>query len=489
VLRRSRQLIVSAVASLCALAVHAADPLPRDVAATLAGSGLPLSSFGFYVEPIDGALDDAVAPMAALNAERSFLLASTTKLVTSLAALDLLGVTHRWELRAVATGPVVQGRLNGDLVIEGGDSGLTPAELTRWFAQMRREGLVEVRGRIVLDRVAVLHEDAAAAEEALPDAPAEAREFNRGALAVAVQPSHGARAVVSLRPQPLDVAVVNEVFMGGGCNAWAQWRDPRQGGPTTLLVRGRWDASCGSRDVAWMRPPALLKFAPQVALLPPTLSTPRLVAQLWADTGGKLGRGVVETRRGPRPIAKVALREGWTSQLATPLPEVIREMNKTSNNAAARHLLLALSASGTPAKEALHSAQARVHDWLLGQGLADDDIRIDVGSGQSHQERGKPRALVQLLAKAWRASGAKALLDSLPIAGVDGTLSRRMRHGAATGQAYLKTGTLRDTRALAGYVRGASGKMYAVVALVNHPSAARATPALDQLIEWIAVNG
>ena len=75
------------------------------------------------------------------------------------------------------------------------------------------------------------------------------------------------------------------------------------------------------------------------------------------------------------------------------------------------------------------------------------------------------------------------------MAGVDGTLAHRMTQGRATGRAFLKTGTLLDTRALAGYVQAASGSTYAVAALVNHPEAARATPALDRLIEWVAARG
>jgi D-alanyl-D-alanine carboxypeptidase/D-alanyl-D-alanine-endopeptidase (penicillin-binding protein 4) len=68
-------------------------------------------------------------------------------------------------------------------------------------------------------------------------------------------------------------------------------------------------------------------------------------------------------------------------------------------------------------------------------------------------------------------------------------LQHRLTQGAATGRAFLKTGTLRDTRALAGYVRGASGRVYAVALLVNHPEAARATPALDAVVEWLARQG
>ena len=110
--------------------------------------------------------------------------------------------------------------------------------------------------------------------------------------------------------------------------------------------------------------------------------------------------------------------------------------------------------------------------WLRTQGLADGDIRVDEGSGQSRAERGKPRAMVQLLVNAWRGAASQAFVDSLPIAGVDGTLRHRMRSGP-----------------LAGYVRGKSGRVYAVAAIVTHPDAAKGTPALDALIEWVAREG
>jgi D-alanyl-D-alanine carboxypeptidase/D-alanyl-D-alanine-endopeptidase (penicillin-binding protein 4) len=86
----------------------AAAPVPAAVAAALRGSGLPLASFGIDVRAVDGQAD---GDLVVVNAERPFLLASTTKLVTSLAALDLLGPEHRWRTGAVATGPVADGRL------------------------------------------------------------------------------------------------------------------------------------------------------------------------------------------------------------------------------------------------------------------------------------------------------------------------------------------------------------------------------------------
>ena len=116
-------------------------------------------------------------------------------------------------------------------------------------------------------------------------------------------------------------------------------------------------------------------------------------------------------------------------------------------------------------------------------------MQLENGSGLSHSERAKPRAMVQLLRKAWRADQAMAFFESLPVAGVDGTLKNRLQGGHAMGQAYLKTGTLNDTRALAGYVHGASGKMYAVAIMVNAADAALGRPAMDAMIEWLARNG
>ncbi len=114
------------------------------------------------------------------------------------------------------------------------------------------------------------------------------------------------------------------------------------------------------------------------------------------------------------------------------------------------------------------------------------DIQIDSGSGLSRAEQGKPRAMVHLLRQVWHEKNARLFVDSLPVAGVDGTIAGRMREGPAHGRAFLKTGSLIDVRAIAGYVRSRNGRVYAVSALINHPDAPAATAVLDSLVEWIA---
>jgi D-alanyl-D-alanine carboxypeptidase/D-alanyl-D-alanine-endopeptidase (penicillin-binding protein 4) len=278
-------------------------------------------------------------------------------------------------------------------------------------------------------------------------------------MVLSIEPGSGERAKIVLTPKPPDVVIVNDVVMGGPCDAWARWANPGDNfGPKPhLWVRGRWDASCPKEYVAYVRPlPGMARAsnvvlpALGVASAPLTVSSVgRAVTTLWTETGGVIRGRVIETgnRLDNGPVSKA--KAAWRSEFSIPLSQVVREINKTSDNEAARSLLLSLSADGVPPSQARQDAKNRIHEWLRGQGLVDGDIRVDLGSGQSREERGRPRAMVQLLCNAWRTKGAQAFVDSLPIAGVDGTLVNRMRHGLAKGQAFLKTGTLSDTRALA----------------------------------------
>jgi len=467
----------------------------------LRASGLPRASLGAWVQPVD-----ADQPLVAINADTSYAMASTTKVVTSLAALDLLGVNFRWRTFAFLRGVLADGRLRGDLlIVGGGDARLTSADLRGWFRELHERGLERIDGDIVVDRFAyaLTESDHAGtpppgtgrAWHVRPDALA----IDEGLLHVAVSPAHGPRAAVTVDPPLAGVQVTNRVSMGGGCQAWAAFADglPREGATTartrprldvaaipatpTLTVSGSWGTGCGRRELTLVpRSPAML--------------TTHAVAGLWAEAGGSLTGRVVERTRAPSESLLPTGPDGqpqlpWSVHLSQPLPAVLQEMNKTSDNVTARHLMLAL-ARGFPARAAtLPDAQARMREWLRRQGLASDDLEVENGSGLSRGERAKPRALARLLVNAWHAPRRDEFVSSLPVAGVDGTLEHRMQRGAATGRAFLKTGTLLDTRALAGYVTGASGRTYAVALMVNHPDAARAIPALDRFVEWLARSG
>jgi D-alanyl-D-alanine carboxypeptidase/D-alanyl-D-alanine-endopeptidase (penicillin-binding protein 4) len=114
---------------------------------------------------------------------------------------------------------------------------------------------------------------------------------------------------------------------------------------------------------------------------------------------------------------------------------------------------------------------------------------IENGSGLSRTERVSAGALARLLAAADASAVREEFASSLAVAAVDGTVQRRFQNGTVAGQALLKTGSLEGVRALAGYVIDAAGRRWIVVALINHPNAQRATPALDFLVQWVYRNG
>lgn len=409
---------------------RAAAALPAPLRAIVAASGLPDTAVGLHIQAVAA----AAAPLASLNAEHAYQLASTAKIVTTLAAFDLLGPGYCWRTRAYLDGVLRQGRLLGDLVIQGGgDARLNADELRQWFVRLHEQGVHDVLGDIVLDHCSfqLTGQDHASTPPPSPE-----------------RPHHAWPAAFTLDDGRLRQA---GELPGGG----AAVRSPLQ----ATLGGSRIDS---------------------------------VVAQLWRASGGRL-HGRVRERR-ISDLAPGTPRDGagrplavWSEHRSPPLPELVREINKTSDNLAARNLMLSLS-PGFPQRPAtLPAARQRLAQWLQRQGLAADDLAVDTGSGLSREERGKPRAMVQLLRQAWRSPQSLQFVQSLPVAGVDGTLAHRMTRGQATGRAFLKTGTLLDTRALAGYVHGRH-TVYALAVLVNHPDAQRATPMLDALVEWVAAK-
>jgi D-alanyl-D-alanine carboxypeptidase/D-alanyl-D-alanine-endopeptidase (penicillin-binding protein 4) len=351
---------------------------------------------------------------------------------------------------------------------------------------MHDQGLREIDGDIVLDRYAfqLRPSDHAGTPAQSAGEPRhvwpDAMTLDEGLISVVIQPARGPRAMLTLKPALADVTLDNRVATGGGCTATPRWQAGRDG-RATIVVQGHWGAACGTRSVSFVVPPDSGIAA-------------RALPAMWAATGGVLrGRvvsapvvpGISPIPLGPDGEALAPL----SFDRSKPLTELVRDINKVSDNVGARNLMLSLS-PGFPTRPAtLAGAQKIVRLWLRDQGLADGDVEVENGSGLSHSERAKPRAMVQLLRKAWRAEQAQAFFDSLPVAGIDGTLKNRLLGGHAAGQAYLKTGTLNDTRALAGYVHAASGKMYAVALMVNGADPARGRPALDAMVEWLARNG
>ncbi len=258
---------------------------------------------------------------------------------------------------------------------------------------------------------------------------------------------------------------------GGDCNDWrgtlrAAFSD--RGTEASASFAGVYPARCGERD--WY---VALLDAPAYALGMFTAS--------FRAAGGEFAGGVREGRAPPGAVPFATLT-------SPPLADIIRDVNKLSNNVMARQVFLTLATVGHPPPATADRAAATVREWLRGRMLRLPGLVLENGSGLSRHERISAKGLARLLAAADASRVKDEFATSLAIAAVDGTVEKRFQNGSVAGQALLKTGTLEGVKALAGYVTNVEGRRYIVVALVNHPNAAAAQPALDTLVQWVHRN-
>jgi D-alanyl-D-alanine carboxypeptidase/D-alanyl-D-alanine-endopeptidase (penicillin-binding protein 4) len=203
-----------------------------------------------------------------------------------------------------------------------------------------------------------------------------------------------------------------------------------------------------------------------------------LFTRLWRELGGTFAGGVRDADTPPGARRLLAHR---TQSLA----EIVRDINKFSNNVMARQLFLALGAIALGAPASYEKSTRAVTQWLAARGLAFPELVLENGSGLSRTERISAKNLGQLLLVAQRAAIMPEYIASLPLVAVDGTMKKRLAGADVAGQAHIKTGTLSGVRAIAGYVLDAKGRTVVVVCLVNHERAPNAAVVQDALLKWV----
>lgn len=400
------------------------------------------------------------------------------KLVTSFAALDVLGPGHTWRTTLATDGRIEGDALDGHLYLVGGaDPFLTYDRLDQLLAQARQLGLRDIRGGIVLDHGLLHlppHDPAAFDDRPLRpyNAGPDALLLNFNAIHIALLPNPGQTGPRALaRPELPDVQLDNAVTTAPGpCGVWFRDLDAEVTGQTPertqIRLTGTWRDACGPRE--W-----------NLAPLPPRRFAAALVAAEWQALGGTLGAGV---RDGSTPPDATEL----LSQESPSLADLLRDMNKWSNNVMAKEILAFLGQQASPdAPDHIRAGADAARASLLRAGIDTRGLVIDNGSGLSREARISATSLGQLLRAAWQQPWMPEFVSSLPLAGVDGTARRRLRDGPVSGRAHVKTGTLDGAKALAGYVLDAKGRTWCVVMIVNDPNAARAGPAQDALLEWL----
>jgi len=447
--------------------------LPPAIATALARSHVPPDALALWVQPVD-----APGPSWGWNPDFGVNPASVFKLVTTSAALDTLGPAWTWKTGVHLTGPIRNGVLDGSVVIVGGgDPSLVMERVWLLLRELRDAGVRDVRGDIILDHTGFA--PAARSPADFDNAPSEpynvlpdALLMNFRSVTLSFHPQPGGRvARVTSEPPLAGLMVAPTVPLStAACGDWRGGLKLAADDPARWRFGGRYPAACGERS--W-----------PLAYPEPSSYENRLVAALWRELGGKLS-GTVHA--GTLPGGATLAFNFESPQLA----QIVRDINKFSNNTMAEQLFLTLASNAAPTPPAPatdvgpEQARATLAQWLHGRlGAAADGVVIVNGSGLARETRISARTLGALLQSDWRSPTMPELMGSLPIVGVDGTL-RRSKAGA--GRAHLKTGSMRDVVAVAGYVLSDSGRRYVLVAIVNDPEAGAAHPVLDAAIDWVA---
>ncbi len=474
-------------AFLLAGAAVAQDALPAVVQAALARAGVPPKALAAIALPLDHR-----APVWRHRSEVPMQPGSAMKLVTAVVALDRLGITHTARTRLLSAAPLVNGVLQGDLVLAGGgdpDFGL--GELWKMLVELRDSGVNTVAGNLVLDRTRYRPARPDIGEPAIDNYPErwwnvtpDALVFDGGlqpveldAKSAAHSAAHSATFSARLKPQLAGVRIDASALTlnDRACANWDEdWLTPRvsddaQG--VVIALQGAFPRGCSRVE--------------EMQLVDRTRYIGLWVAQIWRELGGRWAGG---TREGAAPEAARVL----VNRRSRPLGEALRPIIKTSDNTLTRLLFLELGVAGmaaAPEARTLDLARSAVQRWFVERGIPAGGLVMDNGSGLSRSERISVHTMARLIEWAWRSPLAPDLLMSLPVAGVDGTLRNRIKDSPATGRARLKTGTLANVAALAGVVDDPQGRHWAVVAIVNHDIGAGARPILDALIDDFTRHG
>jgi len=457
---------------LAATVAEAVDTeLPAGIRSVLNVRQVPYESLSVYVEDVDTG-----EPVLRWLDEQPRNPASTIKLLTTLVALDVLGPAYRWKTDVYAKGDLQGERLLGDLLIKGhGDPFLVTERVWQLLRDIRFAGVRDIDGDLLIDDSYFDigdHDPAAFDKQPLRayNVAPNALLMNFKVVRYWFEPDHESEGV-NVRPDPALENLVIENRLGlasGRCRGFQRGITVGSNGPVDKVTfSGNFPDGCE-------------RYAMDRAALSHNQFVYGLFRLLWQESGGTIGGAW-------KNVAMQSDAEPIVSFESLPLSELIARVNKHSNNVMARQLLYTLSAevNGQPGTE--DGGRQVIANWLTENDLESCKLAIENGAGLSRNARITASDMGSLLNFAWRQPYMPEYVASMSIAGLDGTLTRRFRNTELIGKAHLKTGSMDNVTAIAGYLQTRSGRRLALVALQNHDNIHRGPgeEVQEALLRWL----
>jgi len=451
--------------------VHAATKLPYSVQSALDVRGVPADALSIFVQEVDSG--DTVL---AWNDDVLRNPASVEKMLTTLAALDILGPTYRWKTDVRFNGEVTDGVLNGDILLKGyGDPYLVTERFWQLLRQVRQQGVHTITGDLLIDDS--YFEVGAYDPAAFDNEPLRAYNVAPHALLTnfkvvryyfePVERSTDVR--VWFDPALENLEVINNLKVTpGSCRGYQRGISIIPNDDISQITfSGKFPSGC---EV----------FSMSRTVLDHNAFTFGLFETLWRQTGGEFS-GHWKTALADETV------EPALSFDSLPLSEIITKVNKHSNNVMAKHLLFTVGAEkfGTVGSE--ERGRKAVYDWLAANDLDHAGLQIGNGAGLSRGSRISANQLAAILQYGYDSPYMPEYLSSLALSGLDGTLRKRFGRAGLKGQAHLKTGSLDHVSALAGFFQSRSGKRYIVAALLNHSNVHKGPgrEVQEMLLRWL----
>ena len=399
--------------------------------------------------------------------------ASVMKILTTYSALIELGKNFKWPTRLFYRGTLNNGVIDGDLIVKGyGDPTLSCNDPIKIAKRLKRLGIRKITGNIIIDRTffaignkiySGFDNNKYSEYNAMPDA----LMFDDHLCRLVIKPNKYSVSVE--RPLPdYSFEIVNNIKSTNrrcrGNYSWPRVSVSYIENKPKVIVSGYLSNKCSPKRVKWVIGHPYSSFY-----------------YVFIDALKNVGieyNGVMKLDKLQAGDAALI------THYSKPLIKIIAKTNKKSNNLYARHIFLMVGAKRYGAPATLKKSRKAVMNILGNRGLLDANIVLDNGCGLSRKSRLDAHTLYKVLQSAYRDFGKK-WMNALAIAGIDGTIKRRFKHSVAMGRAWMKTGTLKNAKNIAGYVLGKSGKLYTVVILYNGAYRWRGSALQNKIIEWL----
>ncbi len=451
---------------VCTLAQ--ADFVPSELQALIDKSGMPSKKISIYIKETK-----SNKLIASLNAAKLRNPASVIKLATTYASVLQLGYDYRWVTDIGYNGSISQGVLHGNLIIKGGgDPDLKDEDVFEIAHYIRDKGIRKIEGNIILDRSifdtsggssARFDENPYSPYNALPDAIM----FNQNLSRFVITPQ-GSQIIASKSFDDRSYKIKNSLrAVNAACRYRYSWPrvDVDQGNyPAVVTLSGDYSLKCPPKELDYIVTRSYYAF--YFALV-------EALSDLSVSVEGKL---------------KLASAKGYKklfSHRSKTLEEIISETNKESNNLFARQIFLMLGYARYGEHSGLNNSREALRNILYEKGVTNlSKIKIDNGCGLSRSVKANTLFFASILDSAYKNFGDRWLAN-LSIAGVDGTVKKRF-DSALYRRAWMKTGSLRNVKNIAGYVASKNRKLYTVVVLCEGMNAKnRGKKLQDEIIHWL----